>query len=206
MGIVELILIGLSLAMDALAVSVGKGLAVLRPTWRQAACVGLWFGGFQALMPLAGWALGTAFASYIQAVDHWVAFGLLALIGGNMIREAVQDSKAAKAAAAEPGEAGESAEASSDSSAVSFAPKTMVFLAIATSIDAFATGIDFALLNVDIWLAIALIGAITFILSAVGLLFGGLLGERFRSRAQIAGGAVLILIGVKILIEHLFFG
>ena len=189
MGIIDIVLIGLALSMDAFAVSIAKGLAVGRPTWRQAAWVGLWFGGFQALMPLLGWALGSAFADLIAAVDHWIAFGLLALIGGNMIREAVSK--------------GDEGEGQQDAS---FAPKTMVFLAVATSIDALATGINFALLDVNIGVAIAVIGGITFVLSAVGLLFGGVLGQRFRKGAQIAGGIVLIGIGVKILIEHLFFG
>ena len=191
MGIIEIILIGVALSMDAFAVSIAKGLATGTPTWRHALCAGMWFGGFQALMPLLGYLLGSAFAELIAAVDHWIAFALLALIGGNMIREALSTGGDAE------GEAEHDA---------SFAPKAMLFLAIATSIDALAAGIDFALLDVDIWLAIALIGAITFILSAAGLLFGGVLGERFRKGAQIAGGAVLIGIGIKILIEHLFFG
>ena len=187
MGIIDIILIGVALSMDAFAVSIAKGLATGKPTVRQALWVGLWFGGFQALMPLLGWLLGSAFARLIAAVDHWIAFGLLALIGGNMIREALSEGE----------DEGQDA---------SFAPKTMVFLAIATSIDALATGVNFALLDVNIWLAIAIIGCITFALSAVGLMFGGVLGERFRKGAQIAGGIVLIGIGVKILIEHLIAG
>ena len=190
MTIIEIILIGLALSMDAFAVSIAKGLAVGRPTARQALCVGLWFGGFQALMPLLGWLLGSAFANLISAVDHWIAFALLAFIGGNMIREAL---------AKDP-------DASPEAEDASFAPKTMLLLAVATSIDALATGINFALLNVNILVAIAIIGCVTFALSAVGLVFGGVLGERFRKAAQIAGGVVLIGIGVKILIEHLFFG
>ena len=190
MGIIDIVFIGVALSMDAFAVSIAKGLATGRPTLRQAAWVGLWFGGFQALMPLLGWLLGSAFASLIAAVDHWIAFALLALIGGNMIREVLTEDK---------DDAAEAQDAS-------FAPKTMVFLAIATSIDALATGINFALLDVNIGVAIAIIGCITFALSAVGLLFGGILGERFRKGAQIAGGAVLIAIGIKILVEHLIAG
>ena len=192
MGIIDIVLIGVALSMDAFAVSIAKGLATGRPTWRQALCAGLWFGGFQALMPLLGWLLGSAFASLIAAVDHWIAFALLALIGGNMIREALAEGKDGDADGAEHD--------------ASFAPKTMFFLAVATSIDALATGINFALLDVNIWLAIAVIGCITFVLSAAGLMFGGILGERFRKGAQIAGGVVLIAIGVKILVEHLIAG
>ena len=191
MGIIELILVGLGLAMDAFAVAIGKGLAVGRPTWRQAVCVGVWFGGFQALMPLVGWALGTTVLDLIAAVDHWIAFALLVLIGANMIREAVRGNDDADA---------------EDSTAASFAPKIMFVLAVATSIDALAVGVNFALLNVDIRLAIAIIGGVTFVVSVVGLFFGSTLGKRFRTRAQIFGGAVLIGIGCKILIEHLFFG
>ena len=190
MGIIDIILIGVALSMDALAVSVAKGLAVGRPTLRHALCVGLWFGGFQALMPLAGYLLGSAFADLIVAVDHWIAFALLALIGGNMIRDALSKG-------------GDGDEAARDAS---FAPKAMLILAVATSIDALAAGIDFALLGVNIWVAIAIIGCITFALSAAGFTFGGVLGERFRKGAQIAGGIVLIGIGVKILIEHLMAG
>ncbi len=187
MGIVELLLIGVSLAMDALAVSIAKGLASGKPTAKGALVVGLWFGAFQALMPFLGWVLGSAFSDLISAVDHWIAFVLLALIGGNMIREAVS------------GEDDDEADAS-------LAPKTMLLLAVATSIDALAVGINFALLDVNIWLAIAVIGVVTFLISAAGYLFGGVLGEKFKSRAQIAGGVVLILIGIKVLVEHLIAG
>ena len=195
MSIAELILIGLSLAMDAFAVSVGKGMAVGRPSWRQILSVALWFGGFQALMPFLGWALGGVFAASIQAVDHWIAFILLALIGGNMIREAIRETKEDKA---------EGVAASGHDA--DFGVRTMFVLAVATSIDALAVGVDFALLSVHIWAAISIIGVVTALTSAIGLVFGGILGERFKTGAQIAGGAVLILIGIKIVVENLFFG
>ena len=195
MGFAELILIGAGLAMDAFAVAIGKGMAVGRPSWRQVLGVALWFGGFQALMPFLGWALGSTFAAYIQAVDHWVAFILLALIGGNMIREALGEAKAGRPDG--PGALDGSAD---------FDVKTMFVLAVATSIDALAVGVDFALLNVDIWVAISIIGVVTALISALGLVFGGILGGKFKTGAQIAGGAMLILIGIKILVEHLFFG
>lgn len=179
----EILLIGIGLSMDAFAVSIAKGLSVRKATLGNALCVGLWFGGFQALMPLAGYFLGTTFASAVQSVDHWIAFGLLALIGGNMIREAIK---------------GEESE-----SDASFSARTMVVLAVATSIDALAAGISFAFLETNIWMAISIIGATTFVFSVVGLAAGNILGSRFHKGAEILGGLVLIGIGIKILIEHL---
>ncbi len=183
MGLIELFLLAVGLSMDAFAVSVCKGLAMKKITVTRAGIVGLWFGGFQALMPLAGYLLGSRFSRYITAVDHWIAFVLLALIGGNMIKEAL---------------AGDDAKASD-----SLAAKEMFLLAVATSIDALAVGITFAFLNVHILPAISLIGVVTFVLSAAGVKVGNIFGLRYKSKAEMAGGVILILIGTKILLEHL---
>lgn len=182
----EILLLAVGVSMDAFAVSIGKGLSVQRASWREALTVGLWFGGFQALMPVIGYYLGISFADLVTKVDHWIAFGLLLLIGGNMIREALQpeDEKTAD---------------------TSFGFKTMLVLAIATSIDALAVGISFAFLGTNLWRAILIIGLTTFAFSAVGLLIGKKVGTRFHAGAQILGGVILIAIGVKILVEHLFF-
>lgn len=183
MGIVELLLIGIGLSMDAFAVSICKGLSVKELRWKHALLAGIYFGGFQALMPLIGFLLGSQFQSLIEAIDHWIAFALLLLIGINMIREAVTDGDG-------------------DSNA-SFAVTTMLTLAVATSIDALAVGITFAFLSVEIWSAIALIGCTTFILSALGVKIGNVFGNRYQKTAEITGGVILILIGIKILLEHL---
>ena len=182
----EILLLAVGVSMDAFAVSIGKGLSAQRASWREALTVGLWFGGFQALMPVIGYYLGISFADLVTKVDHWIAFGLLLLIGGNMIREALQpeDEKTAD---------------------TSFGFKTMLVLAIATSIDALALGISFAFLGTNLWRAILIIGLTTFAFSAVGLLIGKKVGTRFHAGAQILGGVILIAIGVKILVEHLFF-
>ena len=182
----EILLLAVGVSMDAFAVSIGKGLSAQRASWREALTVGLWFGGFQALMPVIGYYLGISFADLVTKVDHWIAFGLLLLIGGNMIREALQpeDEKTAD---------------------TSFGFKTMLVLAIATSIDALALGISFAFLGTNLWRAILIIGLTTFAFSAVGLLIGKKVGSRFHAGAQILGGVILIAIGVKILVEHLFF-
>lgn len=185
MGWLEIFLIGIGLSMDAFAVSIGKGLATGKATFRHAMSVGLWFGGFQALMPLLGYLLGATFASYVQAVDHWIAFGLLLLIGANMIREALTEED--------------------DKADASFSFKTMLVLAVATSIDALAAGVTFAFTDTSIWLAISIIGVTTFAFSVVGLAFGSMLGSRFHKGAGILGGTVLIGIGLKILLQHLFF-
>ncbi len=184
MGIIELFLFAVSLSMDAFAVSVCKGLSVktLRP--RHGVIAGLYFGGFQALMPLIGWLLGRQFEGLIKSVDHWVAFVLLALIGANMVRESFGKD-----------------EEVNDS--LSF--KTMLPLAVATSIDALAVGVTFAFLEVQILPAIALIGVTTFTFSAAGVKIGNVFGVRFKSKAELAGGVILILLGIKILVEHLFF-
>lgn len=183
MSFLEILLIGIGLSMDAFAVSVGKGLSVGRTRLRHALSVGLWFGGFQALMPLIGYFIGSSFASFVTEIDHWIAFGLLFLIGANMIRESVKNDD--------------------DNVDSSFSFRTMLVLAIATSIDALACGISFAFIGVKIWEAVLIIGLTTFVLSILGLKTGSFLGERFHKSAGIAGGIVLIAIGIKILIDHL---
>lgn len=187
MGFGELLLLAVGLSMDAFAVSVCKGLAMKKADWKGQTVCGAWFGGFQALMPLIGFFLGTLFAQAIEAFDHWVAFGLLALIGVNMLREAFGSDSC------------DCEEHSADLSV-----KTMFVLAVATSIDALAVGISLAMAgNVNIFLAVALIGVVTFILSAIGVKVGSIFGSRFEKKAEIAGGIILILLGVKILLEHL---
>lgn len=183
MGFLTLLLLAIGLSMDAFAVSVCKGLSLKRTSLRAYLAVGLWFGGFQALMPVAGYYLIYHFKDYVTALDHWIAFALLAIIGINMIREALSGKE-------------ESANASLDF-------KTMLLLAIATSIDALAVGISFACLDVKLLPAVITIGITTFILSDVGLKVGSLFGLRYKSKAEIAGGVILILLGVKIVLEHL---
>lgn len=186
MSILELFLIAVGLSMDAFAVSVCKGLATQQLRWRHYLIIGAWFGGFQALMPSFGYLLGSTFESYITAVDHWVAFFLLCLIGGSMVKEALSKD----------GESGV------DNS--SFAFRNMLLLAVATSIDALAVGVTFALLpGVSIVAAVSFIGATTFLLSAAGLKAGNVFGLRYKSRAELTGGIILILMGGKILLEHL---
>ena len=185
MGIIELILLSVGLAMDAFAVSICKGLSVRELKPKHGLIAGAYFGGFQALMPLLGWLLGRQFEELIKSVDHWIAFGLLVLIGANMIRESFGEEESQDA---------------------SFAFKAMLPLAIATSIDALAVGVTFAFLDVNIILAISLIGAITFVISAAGVKIGNVFGSKYQSKAELAGGAILIILGIKILIEHLFFG
>ena len=182
----EILLLAVGVSMDAFAVSIGKGLSAKRASWREALTVSLWFGGFQALMPVIGYYLGIGFADLVTKIDHWIAFGLLLLIGGNMIREALQKGEEKPADA-------------------SFAFKTMLVLAIATSIDALALGISFAFLHINLWSAILVIGLTTAAFSAVGLLIGKKVGSRFHETAEILGGLILIGIGIKILVEHLWF-
>ncbi len=182
MSIWELFVIAIGLSMDAFAVSVCKGLSVPSVKAKHAAVTGLYFGGFQALMPLVGYLLGSQFQQQIESIDHWVAFVLLGLIGGNMIRESFGEEECCNA---------------------SFGPRAMLPMAIATSIDALAVGITFAFLQVNIWAAIVLIGVTTFLLSGVGVLLGHSIGERNKTYAERIGGAVLILMGLKILLEHL---
>lgn len=184
MGLLELFILAVGLSMDAFAVSVCKGLSTQKLKAKHYLIIGAWFGGFQALMPTIGYFLGSTFEKYITSVDHWVAFVLLAIIGGNMIREGYSK---------EDGKANDS-----------FSFKTMIVLAVATSIDALAVGITFALLpDVNIVAAVSFIGVTTFIISAIGLKVGNIFGLKYKSKAEIAGGIILILIGTKILLEHL---
>lgn len=185
MGLIELFLIAVGLSMDAFAVSVCKGLAMPKCTFKKAAIVGLWFGGFQALMPAIGYILGAQFQEAIASIDHWIAFVLLVLIGGNMIHEALDNDE-------------EEADASLD-------VKTMFLLAVATSIDALAIGITFAFLKVSIIPAVCFIGIVTFIISFAGVKIGNVFGARYKNKAEIVGGVILILLGLKILLEHLGF-
>ncbi len=182
MDFLELLLVAVGLSMDAFAVSVCKGLSVKKLEPRHALLVGLYFGGFQALMPILGWLLGYRFETMITSVDHWIAFVLLVLIGGNMIRESFSKEE----------------ELNDD-----FGFKTMLLLAVATSIDALAVGVTFAFLSVKILPAAGTIGITTFLLSMVGITIGRAFGARWKSRAELAGGVILILIGLKILLEHL---
>lgn len=183
MSLFELFLVAVGLSMDAFAVAVCKGLALKEARPRHMALVGLWFGGFQALMPVLGYLVGVQFKDAITAVDHWIAFGLLAVIGGNMVREALSGGE-------------EAADAS-------LAPKNMLLLALATSIDALAVGVGFAFLDVNIGAAAGFIGAVTFVLSGAGMKVGSLFGAKYKNRAELAGGVILILLGTKILLEHL---
>jgi len=187
MGIIELLVLAVGVSMDAMAVSVCKGLAMKKATFRNAMTCGIWFGGFQALMPLVGFYLGTIFADAIRKFDHWVAFVLLAIIGVNMLKEALEKGDSCSVQDAD----------------LSF--KTMLLMAIATSIDALAVGISLAMMleGGQIFLAVLLIGIMTCSLSALGVKIGNVFGCKFEKKAQIAGGVILILLGTKILLEHL---
>ena len=178
----ELFMLAIGLSMDAFAVSICKGLAVEKADLRACCTAGLWFGGFQALMPLIGYFLGAQFSAHMESVGHWIAFILLALIGVNMIRES-------------HGEA--------DAQSASMSPRAMLPLAVATSIDALAVGVTFALLVDHILSAVCLIGATTFLISAAGVKIGSLFGSRWRAKAEVCGGVILILLGLRILLEHL---
>lgn len=186
MSTFTLFVIAVGLSMDAFAVAICKGLAMPKLTLKKAGIVGLWFGGFQAFMPLIGYILGSQFEQYITSIDHWIAFALLALIGLSMIKEAL--SKEEKCC--------ENEDALLD-------VKTMFLLALATSIDALAVGVTFAFLRVNIIAAVSFIGATTFLLSMVGVKVGNVFGAKFKSKAELAGGIILILMGTKILLEHL---
>ena len=180
MGFLELFLIGVGLSMDAFAVAICQGLSMTRIKWGHALTVGLYFGGFQALMPLLGWVLGSQFSGYIQQYDHWVAFILLAIIGANMVKESF----------------GEDESLDDD-----YSPKAMLPLAVATSIDAFAVGVGFAAMEANIVVAALLIGCTTFTLSAIGVKVGAVFGDKYRAVSERIGGLVLILIGLKTLIQ-----
>ena len=183
MSLFTLFITAVGLSMDAFAVAICKGLALKKISVKNACLVGLWFGGFQALMPLLGYLVGTRFQDYVVAIDHWIAFVLLALIGGNMIKEALSKEE--------------------DEADDSLSVKAMFPLAIATSIDALAVGITYAFLKVDIIPAVSFIGVITFLLSAIGVKVGNVFGAKYKSKAELMGGIVLILMGTKILLEHL---
>ena len=183
MGYGALFLIGVGLSMDAFAASICKGLAMGRIRWRQGMVIALLFGGFQALMPLLGWALGRQFEGYITSIDHWIAFLLLGWIGGKMVWDAFHDE--------------------GDCCPAGFDLRDVLMLAVATSIDALAVGVTFAFLQVELIPAVTLIGVCTFLLSAAGVKIGHLFGMKYKSRAELLGGAVLVLIGLKILLEHL---
>ena len=186
MGFWELLLLSFGVSMDAFAVSVCKGLCMKKSALKTSIVCGAWFGGFQALMPLIGFFLATLFAKYIQAFDHWIAFGLLALIGANMLKEGFEKSEFA-----------------CDTQGNDLAFKTMLLMAIATSIDALAVGISLKMTgDVNVVTAVLLIGVITFFMSAVGVQIGSIFGNKFEKKAQFLGGAILILLGVKILLEH----
>jgi putative Mn2+ efflux pump MntP len=182
-GVIELILIAIGLAMDAFAVSLGKGLTLKRVDGKFALVAGAWFGGFQALMPIIGYLLGRTFAGFVISVDHWIAFVLLALIGINMIRDTLW---------------GDKEQHTSD-----FSARSMFLMAVATSIDALAVGVTMAFLDVNIWIAATVIGVITFALSAVGVVLGYRFGTLLGSKAGLLGGVILIGLGVKIILEHL---
>ena len=181
MGIIELFVLAVGLSMDAFAVSVCKGLSLGKIKWKHMCIAGAWFGGFQALMPLIGYFLGRFFTDMIEQYDHWVAFILLALIGGNMVKEALGGEE--------------------EDLDCSMSPKTMFVLAVATSIDALAVGVTFAFLKVAIVPAVTFIGVVTFVCSAIGVKIGSICGVKYKSKAELCGGIILILIGVKILLE-----
>lgn len=183
MGIAELLIIAVGLSMDAFAVSVCKGLSVQKVQPKHLALTGAWFGGFQALMPLIGFFLGVSFADFVSGVDHWIAFILLGIIGGNMIKESSHKE--------EP-----------ENLTPDFSFRTMLALAVATSIDALAVGVTFSFLHVNIWKAVLIIGITTALFSAAGVLIGNFFGSRWKSKAEFAGGFILVAMGLKILLEH----
>ena len=182
MGIIEIASIAIGLAMDAFAVSICKGLALGKLKLKHYLIVGAWFGGFQALMPLLGYLLGTSFSSYIQKFDHYVAFILLAIIGANMIKEALEPDSCDK-----------------DSASLGFG--VMLMMAIATSIDALAVGVTFAFYSLNIILSVLLIGAITFVISAIGVKIGSIFGTKYKRKAELLGGSILIILALKLLLE-----
>lgn len=183
MSLMTLFITAVGLSMDAFAVSICKGLALKKINLKKACLVGLWFGGFQALMPLLGYLLGSQFKQSVEAIDHWIAFALLSLIGFNMIKEALSKEE----------------EKADDSLSV----RTMFLLAVATSIDALAVGVTYAFLQVNIVPAVSFIGIITFTLSAIGVKVGNVFGVKYKSKAELTGGVILILMGIRILTEHL---
>ena len=188
MKLYEIILIGVGLAMDAFAVSICKGLSMKKINWKSTIIIAIYFGSiyfglFQAIMPIFGYLLGSSFSVIVQKIDHWIAFVLLTIIGGNMIRESRDDEDEKR------------------NDKVDF--KTMILLAIATSIDALAVGVTFAFFEVNIFISSIIIGIITLILSFLGVIIGNRFGDKFQNKAEFAGGIILIFIGLKILLEHL---
>ncbi len=183
MELIEMMLIAVGVSMDAFAVSICKGLSVQNLKPKHAGITALWFGGFQALMPLIGYYLGISFADFVSSVDHWIAFILLGIIGGNMIKESFSRD--------------------SEDVAPDFSFRTMLAMAVATSIDALAIGVSFAFLNVNIWQAVLFIGITTALFSGVGVYVGNVFGSRYKSKSEFAGGFILIVMGFKILAEHL---
>lgn len=182
MGLAELFILAIGLSMDAFAVSICKGLSIGKINFKHMCIAGLWFGGFQALMPLIGYILGSMFADKVTKYAHWIAFILLLFIGGNMVKEALGDEEEVDA---------------------SMKPKEMLLLAIATSIDALAVGVSFAFLKVNIIAAVSFIGVVTFVCSGVGIGIGSIFGAKYKSKAEFAGGVILILLGLKILLQGL---
>lgn len=188
MGLTELLIMALGLAMDAFAASVCKGLCMRQMNWRHGIIIAAMFGAFQALMPIAGWLLGVSFAGMIEPIDHWIAFALLALIGGKMLWEAFhEDPEGPNCSTVEP----------------RLDMRELLMLAIATSIDALAVGVSLAFLGADIAVSASVIGLVTFIVSLAGVIIGSRFGSRLERSANIAGGVILIIIGVRILVEHL---
>jgi len=183
MRLFEIIIIGIGLAMDAFAVSICKGLSMKKISWKNVIIIASYFGIFQALMPALGYFLGSSFSFFVQHIDHWIAFILLTIIGGNMIKNSTDDEE----------------EKRNDKVDI----KTMTLLAIATSIDALAIGITFAFFEVNLLLSISIIGIITFIISFLGVIIGNKFGDKFQNKAEVVGGIILIIIGLKILLEHL---
>lgn len=190
MGLIEIFLIGIGLAMDAFAVSICKGLNMRKFNLKQAGIIALFFGGFQAFMPFLGWALGKQFEKYITSVDHWIAFFLLSIIGGKMIYESLKK---------DDGDEGE------DEDLDRFSLKNILILSVATSIDALAVGITFAFLNVNIVEPIFIIGVVTLLISFIGVVIGNKFGSKIGGKSELLGGIILCLIGIKILFEHLGF-
>ena len=189
MDIISLLAISVALSMDAFSVSICKGLATKKFSLKTAMLCGLWFGGFQALMPIIGYFLGAQFEHLIKSFDHWIAFGLLLVIGVNMIREALSGD--------------DDKDCGDTCGCTGF--KTMLMMAIATSIDALAVGVSFAFLSVDLWKSVTVIGITTFLFSFAGVRIGNIFGSRYSKAAEITGGVILIILGVKILLEHLVF-
>ena len=183
MGLFEITVIGVGLAMDAFAVSVCKGLSMKKINLKNALIIALYFGIFQAVMPIIGYMLGTTFSSFVESVDHWIAFILLSIIGGNMIKESTDNEEEKR------------------NDKVDF--KTMILLGVATSIDALAVGVTFAFFKTNILLSVTIIGIVTFILSIIGVIIGNKFGDKFQNKAELIGGIILIIIGFKILLEHL---